>query len=77
MSHLIAVSKGADYLEVHPDTLDEHKRLGWSECPPRAPAVATADEQGGEPEAKPARGRKVKVQNIDEAQVREIDAGGE
>lgn len=34
---LIPVSKGGDYLEVHPVTLPEHKRLGWEECEKRQP----------------------------------------
>lgn len=69
MSDLIPVSKGADYIEVHPDALDEHKRLGWAECERREP-VAQGDEDD-----KPAkRGRKtVRVQNIDEAEPREIE----
>lgn len=33
--HLIPVAKGGEYLEVHPSTLANHKRLGWSECEKR------------------------------------------
>lgn len=44
MSNLIAVSKGADYLEIHPNGLEEHRRLGWAECPPRK---AEETEDGG------------------------------
>ena len=44
MSHLIPVSKGADYLEVHPGALAEHKKLGWTQCAKRQDAAA----QGGE-----------------------------
>lgn len=44
MSHLIPVSKGADYLEVHPNTLAEHKKLGWTQCAKRQDTAA----QGGE-----------------------------
>lgn len=33
--HLIAVAKGGEYLEVHPSTLADHKRLGWTECEKR------------------------------------------
>jgi hypothetical protein len=36
---LIAVAKGADYLEVHPTTLAGHKAVGWVECERREPAV--------------------------------------
>lgn len=32
---LIPVSKGDDYLEVHPTTLASHKAAGWIECEPR------------------------------------------
>ena len=32
---LIPVSKGADYLEVHPTTLAGHKAAGWVECEKR------------------------------------------
>jgi hypothetical protein len=32
---LIPVSKGADYLEVHPTTLAGHKAVGWTECAKR------------------------------------------
>ena len=65
MTDLIPVSKGADYLEVHPDALEEHKRLGWAECARREPSI----------DAEPVRrGRKtVRVQNIDEADPREIE----
>jgi hypothetical protein len=39
---LIPVSKGADYLEVHPTTLAGHKAVGWVECEKRE----TAEEEG-------------------------------
>lgn len=32
---LVPVSKGAEYLEVHPTTLANHKALGWAECEKR------------------------------------------
>lgn len=44
MSNLIPVSKGADYLEVHPNAVDEHRRLGWAQCAARYPGPA--DSQG-------------------------------
>lgn len=34
---LIPVSKGGEYIEVHPATLAEHKQLGWLECEKRKP----------------------------------------
>lgn len=46
MSDLIPVSKGSDYLEVHPDALTEHQRLGWAPCVKRE----DAETQGGEGE---------------------------
>lgn len=45
MSHLIPVSKGADYLEVHPNTLAEHKKLGWTQCA-KHQAAAAQDGEG-------------------------------
>jgi hypothetical protein len=42
---LIAVSKGADYLEVHPTTLAGHKAVGWTECAKREP-VEDDDAKG-------------------------------
>lgn len=32
---LIAVSKGADYLEIHPTTLKSHAEQGWRVCDKR------------------------------------------
>ena len=34
MSHdtLTPVSRGDEYMEVHPTALANHKELGWSEC---------------------------------------------
>ena len=29
---LIPVTKDGEYIEVHPSTLGDHKRLGWVEC---------------------------------------------
>lgn len=29
---LIPVAKDGEYIEVHPSTLDDHKRLGWVPC---------------------------------------------
>lgn len=29
---LTPVTKGGEYIEVHPTTLGDHKRLGWVEC---------------------------------------------
>lgn len=40
---LIAVSKGADYLEVHPTTLANHKALGWAECAKREVEEVSSD----------------------------------
>lgn len=31
-SHLIAVQKDGETIHVHPDTLAEHKSLGWREA---------------------------------------------
>jgi hypothetical protein len=45
MDELIAVSKGADYLEVHPTTLKAHKAQGWKECAMRAAAPAPDDAE--------------------------------
>lgn len=42
---LIPVSKGADYLEVHPTTLAGHKAVGWAECEKRE----TKEESTGKP----------------------------
>jgi hypothetical protein len=39
MNELIAVSKGEDYLEVHPTTLAGHKAVGWKECAKRETAM--------------------------------------
>lgn len=49
MSELIPVTKGGEYIEVHPLTLAEHERLGWVRCERREPVQA--DES-------PRRGRK-------------------
>lgn len=46
MSHLIPVSKGADYLEVHPNALTEHKKLGWAECEKQSKSKAVSDSDG-------------------------------
>lgn len=37
---MIPVTKGGEYLEVHPTTLADHKRCGWTECEKQAPAKA-------------------------------------
>ena len=29
---LIPVSKDGEYIEIHPATLADHKRIGWLEC---------------------------------------------
>lgn len=50
MARLIPVGKGADYLEVHPDALAEHKRLGWQECPARTAERADPTEPGTDDE---------------------------
>lgn len=50
---LIPVSKGGDYLEVHPTTLASHKAAGWKECEQRkheAPAKAGRKSQQAEAE---------------------------
>ena len=46
---LIPVSKDAEYIEVHPAALAQHKVLGWREC-------AKQDD-----EDKPKRGRPAKT----------------
>lgn len=46
MSHLIPVSKDADYLEVHPGALAEHKKLGWAECEKQSRPEAAPDSDG-------------------------------
>ena len=33
---LIPVSKDGDYIEIHPATLADHKRMGWRECERKA-----------------------------------------
>ena len=40
MSHdtLTPVSRGDEYLEVHPTALSNHKELGWAECQRREAA---------------------------------------
>ncbi|MGB3276121.1 MAG: hypothetical protein WBA82_08030 [Castellaniella sp.] len=47
MSHLIPVSKGADYLEVHPGALAEHKKLGWVQCEKQSKPKAASDSDDG------------------------------
>ena len=37
---LTPVSRGGEYLEVHPTALANHKELGWSECERREVADA-------------------------------------
>jgi hypothetical protein len=49
---LVPVSKGADYLEVHPTALSNHLSLGWSKCQRRLPKVE-------KPNAKPSDGLNV------------------
>ncbi len=44
---LVPVSKGADYLEVHPDTLTAHKALGWQQCQRREPPADDGKQSGG------------------------------
>ncbi len=44
---LIPVTKGGEYLEVHPTTLADHKRCGWLECAKREPEAPS-----GPPRAK-------------------------
>lgn len=34
---LTPVTKSGEYLEVHPATLADHKRCGWTECAKREP----------------------------------------
>ena len=47
MSHLIPVGKSADYLEVHPGALAEHKKLGWVECEKQSKPKAVSDSDDG------------------------------
>lgn len=48
---LVAVSKGADYLEVHPTTLAAHRAAGWAPCIKR--------EVAAEVDSKPSHGLNV------------------
>ena len=57
MSEFIKVTKGGDVIEIHPDALVDHKRLGWVEVEP-AVAVETAVEK--KPEATPEKKPKGK-----------------
>ena len=52
---LIPVSKDGDYIEIHPATLADHKRLGWAEC--------ARQEQAD----KPKPGRKPKAVEAEQA----------
>lgn len=38
---LIPVSKDGDYIEIHPATLADHKRMGWLECERQATQADT------------------------------------
>lgn len=44
--NLIPVSKGSEYLEVHPTTLQAHRELGWSECEKRELPAEEGDSEG-------------------------------
>lgn len=41
MSYLIPVTKGGEYIEVHPDTLASHEALGWVVCERQEPVKST------------------------------------
>lgn len=48
MSEFIKVEKDGEVIEVHPDALADHKRLGWVEV---AVAVEAPEEKPDKPEA--------------------------
>lgn len=54
---LIPVSRGIEYLEVHPVALAQHKEFGWAECERRA----------AESESEPPEGGKLSISEIREA----------
>lgn len=43
MTNHVPMTKDNDYIEVHPETVDQHKALGWMLTAPRAAAGKPSD----------------------------------
>ena len=54
MSNFIKVTKNDEIIEVHPDALEDHKRLGWVEV---VEAEKPAEEAPAPKAEKPKRGK--------------------
>lgn len=60
MSEFIKVTKNGEAIEVHPDALEDHKRLGWVEVvdAESQPEAEKPAEEAPAPKAeKPKRGK--------------------
>lgn len=51
---LTPVTKDGEYIEVHPSTLADHKRLGWVECARQEAEQADKPKPGRKPKAEQA-----------------------